>query len=104
MKKLRIILATIVLSVSVLSVANEIVVEYNKKVRSEQFDKNLIANHGVTFAVDAWGINYAGRNRHWIFLLCITAFALTLWPQTRAIAFLLYGLTFPLFYQWITMT
>lgn len=104
MKKLRIIIATVVLLVSVLSVANETVVEYNKKVRSEQYDKMMVANNGPIFAVDDWGINYAKRNRNWIFMLCITAFLLTLASRTRSLAFLAYAVTFPLIYQWITMT
>lgn len=103
-KRLSFVFALSVLVVSVMSVTQNAIVEYNRDVRSEQNDRKMIADYGATFSADAWGINYAKRNRNFIFALCIVGFIASLWIRSLSFAIIPYGLTFPLIYQWITKT
>lgn len=102
-KRLSLGLATLCLVLSLLSVAQEVIVDYNKAVHSEQFDKQTMANHGTTFNVDVWGIDYAKRDRHLIFLLCVFGFFLSLSTRTIWFSLVTHGLTLLTVYHWIDM-
>jgi len=98
-------LAVLCLVLSALSIAQAVIDDYNSNVKTEQFDRKMIANSGSTFSHDwGWGVNYPKRNRNLIFILSVTGLLFTVLRRTRLLALLAYGLTLPLIYQWITIT
>ena len=98
-------MAALVLALSFFSIANELIDDYNKEVWVEQFDRYTIAKSGVTFSHDwDWGVNYPKRNRHLIFLFVLAGFVFSVLPRIAWASLLAYGLTFPLVYQWVTIT
>ena len=104
-KRLSLGLATLCLALSLWTVTQEVISEYNAEARVEQSDRKSIAENGATFSHDwDWDIDYRGRKRHLILLLLIGSFLLSISPRTAWFALLAYGLTFPLVYQWIVVT
>jgi len=100
--------ATLVLILSILSVVQKEITDYNRDVSLDQFDKTMVANSGVTFSHDwGWGIDYPMKNRNLILGLSIAGFLMSVLMRRKLmsllLSFLAYALTLPLIYQWLSI-
>ncbi len=103
-RKIRTGLAVLCLAFSAFTIAHTGVVNYNKRVETEQQRLLDAANHGITFSIHGdWGDPREGY-RFLIFLLCVAGFFFSMWKRKAWPAGIAYGLTLPLIYNWITLT
>jgi len=89
---------------SATALAAEIIDDYNADVRSEQFDRQMIADHGATFSHDAWGLDIRKPYRRMILVLSFFGFLLTLGHRTILASVVAYLLALPMLYDWIIRT
>src|SRR4051812_2073984 len=92
------------LACSILSFSSQIISDYNARVRSEQFDRQMRADHGATFSNDEWGDDFRKPCRLMMLTCAFFGFLLTLGERTYLTSIFAYFLAGSLAYGWFVQT